>query len=323
MYEHIRIISAVINLIIGTAVAISAHQKYQTYKFPYLKHLVHHVILINGGVFLLLSGKYFELNLMSSWTPEQTSALRDAAMIIAVILLGAMIVKLHALKWSFRREKKRLRSMWPAVVGVLITLAPFPIRYLMPSGEELNWQITLQVCGLSFLITTEIAQQIGMIKYGKVNEENSNLSRCLGWLLLSRYFFLTFILLTTSIFAGWPIPDNIAPFAAFLVLVYLNAVPLIWMNRFFTPHATRLSKLIDKGDILVLFFEEFHITSREQELVRLLLDGKSNKQIEESLFISKHTVKNHLYSIYQKLGIKSRYELVHMITRFLQQRQVT
>lgn len=39
---------------------------------------------------------------------------------------------------------------------------------------------------------------------------------------------------------------------------------------------------------------------------------KSNKEIEALLFISYHTVKNHICNLYQKLGVKHRGELVHL-----------
>ena len=51
----------------------------------------------------------------------------------------------------------------------------------------------------------------------------------------------------------------------------------------------------------------------------LILDGKSNKEIEDSLFISYHTVKNHVYKLYQKLGVKTRFELVHFFTKYQNQ----
>ena len=42
------------------------------------------------------------------------------------------------------------------------------------------------------------------------------------------------------------------------------------------------------------------------------LHGKSNRDIAEALYIAPHTVKNHVYRLYQKLGIKSRFELVSL-----------
>ena len=52
------------------------------------------------------------------------------------------------------------------------------------------------------------------------------------------------------------------------------------------------------------------LTSREQELVPLVANGLTNKEISARLCVSEHTIKNHLFRIYEKLGISSRVELI-------------
>ncbi len=51
-------------------------------------------------------------------------------------------------------------------------------------------------------------------------------------------------------------------------------------------------------------------SEREKEVIELLLQGKSNKQIALSLAISQNTVEYHLKNIYKKLGVSSRIEAV-------------
>jgi DNA-binding CsgD family transcriptional regulator len=51
-------------------------------------------------------------------------------------------------------------------------------------------------------------------------------------------------------------------------------------------------------------------SEREKEVIELLLQGKSNKQIALSLDISQNTVEYHLKNIYKKLGVNSRVEAV-------------
>lgn len=51
------------------------------------------------------------------------------------------------------------------------------------------------------------------------------------------------------------------------------------------------------------------LTAREIDLIKLVANGHSNKQIAERCFISEGTVKVHLHNIYDKLGIKNRVEL--------------
>lgn len=57
------------------------------------------------------------------------------------------------------------------------------------------------------------------------------------------------------------------------------------------------------------FCKKFKLSPREQEIVRLLLLGENQKAIEDKLYISYHTVKNHVYNIYKKLGINNRFQL--------------
>ncbi|EMG28311.1 putative two-component response regulator DegU [Listeria fleischmannii 1991] len=52
------------------------------------------------------------------------------------------------------------------------------------------------------------------------------------------------------------------------------------------------------------------LTHRECEVLQLLTDGKSNRGIGETLFISEKTVKNHVSSILQKMKVNDRTQAV-------------
>jgi DNA-binding CsgD family transcriptional regulator len=56
----------------------------------------------------------------------------------------------------------------------------------------------------------------------------------------------------------------------------------------------------------------FSITKREREVMDLLFQGKSYKEIEDLLCISLGTVKNHAYNLYRKVGVNSRAQLIHL-----------
>ena len=62
-------------------------------------------------------------------------------------------------------------------------------------------------------------------------------------------------------------------------------------------------------------FGKYDVSVREMEVVRLVLRGRSNKEIEDALFISTSTVKAHLGSVYRKLGVKSRLQLINFAAR--------
>ncbi|MDI6873852.1 response regulator [Candidatus Solincola sp.] len=56
--------------------------------------------------------------------------------------------------------------------------------------------------------------------------------------------------------------------------------------------------------------ETYGLSDRELEILQLLGDGLSNKEIAEKLFISIQTVKTHITHIFEKLGVKDRTEAV-------------
>jgi two-component system, NarL family, nitrate/nitrite response regulator NarL len=54
---------------------------------------------------------------------------------------------------------------------------------------------------------------------------------------------------------------------------------------------------------------KFDLTERELEIVEAVVAGYSNKDIASQFSISEHTVKHHLSSIFDKLGVDTRLEL--------------
>ncbi len=51
---------------------------------------------------------------------------------------------------------------------------------------------------------------------------------------------------------------------------------------------------------------DFDLTAREKDILKLVAAGKSNKEIADELILSIHTVKNHLKNILQKLCVEDR-----------------
>jgi DNA-binding NarL/FixJ family response regulator len=56
--------------------------------------------------------------------------------------------------------------------------------------------------------------------------------------------------------------------------------------------------------------EDYQLTSREKEILYALVDGLSYKKIAEKYFVSIHTVRSHISSIYEKLHVNSKSQAV-------------
>ena len=56
---------------------------------------------------------------------------------------------------------------------------------------------------------------------------------------------------------------------------------------------------------------ENSLSERENEIMRLVADGLSNREIAEQLFLSRYTVESHVKRVYRKLAVSSRTGAVH------------
>lgn len=65
-----------------------------------------------------------------------------------------------------------------------------------------------------------------------------------------------------------------------------------------------------------LFCRKYQLTTREQDIMRLLLENKNNTDISEELFISIGTAKTHIHNIFSKLEVKKRSQLIEKYHAF-------
>lgn len=80
----------------------------------------------------------------------------------------------------------------------------------------------------------------------------------------------------------------------------------IWAGR-------KLVSPVDQRDDFTLntkALESLGITERELEVLKLIADGCSNKQIADQLYISIHTVKSHVSSLLSKMHVDRRTQVV-------------
>ena len=64
------------------------------------------------------------------------------------------------------------------------------------------------------------------------------------------------------------------------------------------------------GRIFELMMSAHGLTAREREVVRLVLEGQSTSQMSSTLSVTPHTVQQHLKSVFDRMGVRSRRELV-------------
>jgi DNA-binding NarL/FixJ family response regulator len=61
------------------------------------------------------------------------------------------------------------------------------------------------------------------------------------------------------------------------------------------------------------FIKQAELSKREVEIMKLIVEGKDNQVIAETLFISKHTVQSHRKSLFKKMNVHSAQELIRLV----------
>lgn len=93
-------------------------------------------------------------------------------------------------------------------------------------------------------------------------------------------------------------------------IIYLDNKKVISNSEVTTIDHLNESEIGPSQKILVAALnrtkELYSISSREMDVFRLLVNGLGNKEISDELFISEHTVKNHITRIFQKLSVSDR-----------------
>lgn len=91
------------------------------------------------------------------------------------------------------------------------------------------------------------------------------------------------------------------------------AVQAVLQGRtFFTPTVSR--RLLDRAE-RVGVRNTMTVTGRETEVIRLLCEGKSNKEVANELGISPRTIENHRANIMEKLDLRSFSDLMRYAIR--------
>lgn len=115
--------------------------------------------------------------------------------------------------------------------------------------------------------------------------------------------------------ALWPFSGRSGFFSALHIFVFYLAglLPLLFWRAQLGRSSPAPSLLQASPVVMERFLDRYKITKREEEVIRELCSGKSNKEISESLFISLQTVKDHIYRIYQKTDVRNRVQLINLI----------
>ncbi len=285
---------------------------------PYdLGSLLHSAGAMVANSFLLGFGFYV---MASSGNPYGWMAISFAIIIAAVYKLFDAT---HGLRYQVDMIIKIIAPV-AAVTFLLMPYIPMPQRYFL-----------FAAC-MMFAMIDEVVCWTAVAEYMHIHQVQPFANMAFG-----RFGDIVGLFLGFSFGAevlGNTLGPNIdAGLLTDIVVIFFVAIQVFFFKDSYTPfveHKT-MTEECDRSDIVPdgprtgawkrrceSFAEHYSLTARQTEVLILLAKGYSTAKIEEELVVTNHTVKAHIYGIYQKTDVHSRQELIDLLEGFQAQDKI-
>jgi DNA-binding CsgD family transcriptional regulator len=218
---------------------------------------------------------YFYLAFIAGILDEGISPVsRITYIILWMVILASFLIRIQL---DLKQKNYRISQVLGQVMGAIILVIPIAMLiYLMFRTAR----------------SSRGEAKKGLMKFAVVS------------LVCYVLFFAAFSFSQAGSPLRWAVP--------FFLLV-ANIAPVLFLRKILSRYCRPILPETFADLRMQRFRDQFQLSTREAEILDLLLKGKSNKDIERELFISPHTVRNHVHNIYQKLSVSSRLQLMNLM----------
>lgn len=303
--KHIILLFFIISFTSGIAAMIIGSMLYIKNKLEIIKYIIFTDGYFSGLLFLDIINYYVEINYI------KTEEIFYMIVLIGLLSTGIGLIYYFTkfnhclLNIEFTINKKYLFATLAGIA--LILLLGLNIAYAN-NTENRFFQYPS-----SFLIHnlfTGIGAFYNIYLFTKYRQSINKITKrffIIGSIFIVILVPVSLVMNSLEFYVTFPIPMPFSPIIYFLV----NILAILYVRRLMQY---RLDTSIQKQKIILKnFLEQYDLTERESEIVEYILEGYSNQNIGDLLFISSNTVKNHIYNIYKKMDIKNRFELMSKI----------
>lgn len=306
MISHMKLFGFFLNLLLGIVFFVYVFQQMKRSYHRLMPRLLIYTGCLIAGLAGLLISKYLDLNILRGQSELLEPLASRLVLLIAYLIIATAMVSVVSMVRILRMRSLplwfrgfvlgSLLLIFTAVGGDVLLRQGTVFHRLMAEVLE-NYALLFFIVEISFLFRLLWNPGAGG---GKTGWEKP--ARLFALIFLSRYLFILGLI--------WISPPAIR---GFLMVLVLHGSSFIWFKFVLLPHMRELKIQGTREGMVVDLAREYSLSERETEILALMLAGKNNREIEDELFISYNTVKNHVYSIYKKTGARNRFHLFRLV----------
>ncbi len=256
------------------------------------------LVLVN-----LVIRKYLSLN-VESYSARSWYVFSGVDLVLSYAVIVALI---HFLGGMYQIRARRAVSVTFLVLMLIAdVLLLSPIGAMLNAGQKtIHFGLGYQIATLIYFGSFTFAMLLG---YGGLRRvwNTDRRSFVVGLLIFATVGYLESA--ANSLGSLQTTTASFSDESGFLYSSIPYALYGIFLIYYFLHYP--LPAPLANDELTEAFLAKYGITDREREIILKVIEGKSNSQIADELFISLATVKTHLHNIYGKMNVDSRYDLL-------------
>jgi DNA-binding CsgD family transcriptional regulator len=308
--KHLNVMVMVVNLLIGVWAILYFQQKSRRFHDDGLRSFLGFLLIFNFFEFVQFILIYFSSNLTPLQVKDSELLLKGISWPLrALLLLAWYFLQFRIIAWQ--RDRMPPRWLLPALCLFTAGLTAYFLLAMrvpayMPKSPLLNfWNL--------YLWPLTVLELVWLARLLAESRRREDAGRRRAGAALAGLFIGHILAQIAKFLLGALGLDPWQFVVSKLLILYTNLLPVLWLKFYYIPWAGALSRMSNDGSRLDSLQLSHGLSARELEILKLVLDGKSYRQMEDLLFISIHTVKSHVYNLYRKLGVSNHRQLTHFI----------
>lgn len=304
--QHLTVTLAILAFGAGIASLMFVNRLYKKHDFFYLKVFLRYMTVLNITVFLNLGLHYVLTNVFSP------PGGHDWGMIVIVgniagFFLFALLTFYYLVLVRSLLDRRTGRIEKNIIIAIIVSasLAYGFSLAVYSSSSNFSLFLTVHKIFVSLLSTVSLLASVRLFAEAKElhNRTRRRAIRVFSAVYIAFFCYQLFL---------WILPLYTWVMLSAFNLLLLNIIPIPFLASQLKEREKSVSDRPETREKIARFYDRFGLSAREKEIAELILEGKSNDEIKDELFISIFTVKRHITNIFMKLDIRSRSQLIRM-----------